>query len=369
MNRQDYQEATKGSHKQLSRVEVYIDQELVEDTYYGGDFLVLDANGSSVNYQRLQETRTTARINFWERTNNSYASLDPLSNVEIHPYHGIQAEGQEFWFPLGALRLVDSDEEHHRGRIKMSTNCVDRSEVFRENKWISPFVVEEDTPYPTAALSVLQDRIQSFDLEWVFEEPSSRLSPLTHFSASDEPWTQARKMAEADECELYFSKEGIARFEKIADPLELVPVIILNGDTPHVQIGGINRKASRRELINGVICRGSAPWLLFPVSGAAWDEDPLSRINRFSGFGEKPFHIDDPLATSDEQCEGIAEAELKRRQGVCFDITFNMNKDPFLSVAQTVENISPEFCSFFAIEELTFPLGAGSQTGIVRRKK
>lgn len=369
MTHEEFLEIVRYSHKQLSRVQVFLDQELVEDTFYQGNLLALDAPATSLTYNRLAETRTSGRVKFWWRGDGAEELVDPLNNIEFHLYHGIEVGGEHFWWKLGAMRATDMEEVQFGESLSYSLNLVDRSEIFRDHPFTVPWLQPDDWTYQEAIKYMLEDRNQFAPLEMVFAPSSGLLTPEAHYGPEDNVWTEAQKLAEAEKCELYHDKDGVVRLNAIDDPLDNKPIISVNGDDYRIQIGSTSRSKSRREVVNGVICRGSAPWLLFPIQGEAWDENPLSDTWRFGSFGERPMFIDDPVATSDAQCQEIAAAELLRRKGVIQDVRFNMVKDPYLDVGHTIERVGLDHeQEYYVLEELNFPLGPATMSGTVRRK-
>jgi hypothetical protein len=132
-----------------------------------------------------------------------------------------------------------------------------------------------------------------------------------------------------------------------------------------------------REVYNGVICRGEAPWLLFPISGEFWDEEPTSETWRSGSFGEKPLIVGDSTATTNAQCATIAESEFHKVAGVSEEVVFNGLKDPILSVGDTLLVEAHELdgkyhepgSGLYTLDEITYPLGSRPMTGTVRRKR
>ncbi len=362
-------ELFRGSTEHLSRAEVILDGEVYDDTFYNSQNLRLVANESRVNYDRLREARSSASLTMLALNNEAREALDPVNAAKVCLYSGVRAGGDVEWAPLGMFRVHSSDDSEYQGVWEYKLGCTDLSEVLRENVWKQPFKTGGGT-YKAAIEAILADRGSSVDHTlWLYEYTADN-APDLHYLEDDDPWTAVYNLAISSESEIYFAKNGWIVVEQVPDPSADTPVYLLGGGDFKVEEGRRRRRISRRDIYNGVICRSEAPWLLFPVSGEYWDDDPASETYRLGPFGERPKVIGSPIAVDAAHCASIAESEFRRVAGVSEEVTFQSFKDPYLDVGATIEvEGSKEGPEFYTLDLLDYPLGSSAMRGTVRRKR
>lgn len=383
-----FAEAVARNHDHVSRCEIFIGSDLVDDTYYGGTHVrLLDG---SVDFDRTADTRGSARARFIDIDGTGKDFLDPIAGAEVRPWRGILINGVPEWIPLGRYPIQSFSLNRGGTAVTIEVDCNDMSDIVRWLPWAEPFIIPNGTDYFDAIKMVIDDRTGqpiggSVVLLGVATPigPTQRIIPVYNmgtsdlttpdmvFQDSDDPWAVAMKLAEAVGCEIYFDRYGVINAMPIPDPDKIAPVLSLVQGQTSIVLTPVQREASLKDVFNGVIVRGEAPWLLFPISGEAWDEDPLSPTYRRGPFGEKPQKIGDSMASTNAQCQVIAEAEFKKIKGVLEDITFNTMPDPRIEVGDVID-VKDDLLGVNArlvIETLSIPLVSGQMSGTVRRRR
>lgn len=359
-----------GGAKHASRVGVYSGTKIKEDTYYGGDSLVLIAESSKVDYDRLSDTRTTAELTFLVRNTDAQDLIDPVNYPEVAVYSGVQVGSTIEWIDLGIMGIFDVSFDRTGHGVFATCQCGDRSTRIRDNAWKKPYQISAGIDYYAGIQAIVADRARGFTADYNIGS-NALVTPSLTFSESDDPWAAVLKLAQAVGAEAYFDRQGSMAAFPITDPKLIAPSLVIRPDTTGVLITPVKRQYSNRDVFNGVICKGEAPWLLFPVYGEIWDEDPISPSYRLGPFGEKPKVIGDALATTDAQCLAAATAEFFRIAGVIETISFQTVKDPRLEVGDVIDQLDNDlnFSGRYVLDTYNYPLGMGSASGVVRRKR
>jgi hypothetical protein len=273
------------------------------------------------------------------------------------------------WAPLGKLMVHETSLTRMPQSADISVNLVDMTERIRDRKFKQPFQTGGGT-YKAAIEAIIADRyptLAPFNM-WLYTY--SGTVPSVTYMEEDDPWSEIVKLASSSRAEIWLDKDGNLVYDETPNPATLRPVYQLGGDQYRVEIGRRNLSVSRRDVYNGVIVKGEASWLLFPIRGEFWDTDPSSPTYRFGPMGEKPYVMGDPVATTNAQCAEIAETEYRKRAGISEQITFNFLKDPILEVGRMISlTEEDEQDKFFILDTLTFPMGGTPMSGIIRRKR
>jgi hypothetical protein len=364
----DFAAAVRGGAQYASRACIFLGDKLMEDTFYGGDSLKLLTNGSSVTYDRLSDTRSTADLRFMLETPDADYLLDPTRFPEVCVYSGIVFGSEIEWIEMGRFPVHTTVFERKAGLVAQCMTT-DRSARIRDNSWRKPFQIASGSDYYAGMRSVVADRAKGFTPTYNHGS-SSLTTPAMTFAETEDPWAVVLRLAESVGAEAYFDRQGGFAAFPIPDP-KLEPPAVRLGPDSGIQISPITREVSNREVYNGVICRAEASWLLFPVSAEVWDEDPLSPSYRYGSFGEKPKVIGNSLATTTGQCLDAATAEFRKIAGVSEIISFQKIKDPRLEVGDIIEQLDDtlKITGRYVLDTYNYPLGVGNASGIVRRKR
>ena len=365
-----FDEAIKsGGHTELSRVVISIGGEIVEDTYYRNEFLSLREEDSQVSYDRTSSTRSSASLKFRMEALGAEELVDPVLRPECQVFSGLLVNGKPEWISMGIFGIVDMTATRNGTDVDYVVTAPDRSDRVRTNTWKNPYQINAGQDYFLAWRTLLLGRVQGFTPLFIIGE-SSYTTPNIIYNEGDDPWESARKLTEGVGHESYLDRQGVIVAAPVLDGATVAPSLNLVVGQSEVLISPVTRAVSNKEVYNGVVCRSEAPWLLFPVAGEVWDEDPLSPTNRLI-FGDRPKHITDATATSNEQCIAIATAEYYKIQGIVEDINFGLYKDPRLEVGDVADTLD-EYLAFagrFMLDKYTYPLGRKPAQGMIRRKR
>jgi len=356
-------------HKRLSRAVIFNYGKIVEDTYYQGDNFRMDREGTSVNFSRNSDTRTTASLSLYQIASNAQTLIDPLIYPEVELYSGLMTSAGPEWILMGTLGITDDNVTRTGSLIKHDLNCVDRSSRLRDNPFNKTTQFAKDTDYFAAMRTIMNSQAKGFTP--LFNHGTSTfLMPDTILNEEEDPWAAILKYAEAVSCETYFDRRGVHVCLRIANTMTQPPALRFSPSDHDVLVSPTTMATSNRDVFNGVICKGEAPWLLFPISGETWDMDPISPTYR-PNFGDKPKKITDAIATTNAQCQAIADAEWNKIKGIVNDIDFGLICDPRIDVGDVIqiENTQLGISGRFILESYKYPFGSEKASGTVKRHR
>jgi hypothetical protein len=348
-------------------VEIRDNGSLIEDTYYHRNSLAL--LDGAVSSDRLAESRASFRGEFEVLTDDGFELLSPLNSYEIVPSIGIELMEAIVWVPQGELFSVDIRHLSGAGRQKISVNSVDRSSRYRENPWKTVYSIEDEPTYGDAVRRILTDRANGWTPLVVGDLGTDTVPKTLAYSADEDPWAIVWKLGQSAGGEVFHDKDGVVVMRLVPAIDQVAPVLELLGSQYSIVDGEVGRELRRSEIYNGVICRGEAPWLLFPITGEVWDEDPLSPTYRYGPFGERPKIIGDAFVTSDAQCLTAAQAEFNRVAGIRQTVQLQTLQDPSVSVGDVVRIISGDLLEgLYFIDQASTTLSGGIMTMTLRSK-
>lgn len=275
--------------------------------------------------------------------------LDPLSAREFRPYRGIKYhDGTVDWVPLGTLTIATADVTDGDSGATITVAGSDRAARVAANPWRTPYVIAKDAPGPAALEAMVRNRLGVLPVTCRIA-PSSWLAPgrlVFGESTSGDPWADITKVAEGMAFECFFDPMGdfVAGPPTNPDTAAVVWEFVDGDDS--IRVGDLTRSIDGRSTRNGVIVRGEAPWLLTPVSGEAWDTDPLSptyydpaetdpaRIARMTP--PRPERVSDAIVSSNAQAAAAAAAKLIGYLGIQEQITWTFLPHPGLDVGDVI---------------------------------
>lgn len=133
----------------------------------------------------------------------------------------------------------------------------------------------------------------------------------------------------------------------------------------------LGRKLSRRGAYNAVVASGEAVDIYDPVSWTAIDNDPNSPTYYYGRFGPVPMFFTNPNIFSPGQARTAAEAELRKRLGLPYSVTFEVSANSAFEPWDPVRMRSAERDSveLHVLETLRIPLTPrGRMTGTTREQ-
>lgn len=275
------------------------------------------------------------------------ATLDPLARPQIvfswevfwHDETGDHSEP----VPLGRFVVEENLSKAPGGDGALLTiSGRQRCVLISENPWTAPYEISAGITYPEAIEAILVDRAVGWT-PVVRADVGTEVTPAGIVLGGDDrsdPWADAQKLAEADGMELFEDATGAFVLRRIPDPKNGTPVWTFDESEESSMLPDESRRVSSAEMHNGVIVRGSAPWLLFPVQGIAWDDDPQSPTYYQGPFGRKPKQVDDAQVASEEHANETAAALLPDVLGVTEEVPFHALPNPALDQGDIVRLVS-----------------------------
>lgn len=355
------------NHQYVSRIELWLSGDIVDDTHYQQKYFRL--MDGQVENARQSDTRTNATGTFEVLDSSGMDLMNPISGVELHIYCGLMIDGVPEWIKQGVLGLNGRTVTRRSTGLQVDWSATDRSDRIRWLPFNAPFSIASGTDYFVATKNLITNRAVNFTPEFNFGS-SALATPDIIFAEDDDPWADALKLAEAVGCELYYDEYGVLNMLPVPDPLVTVASKQFVYGQPSPLLAPIANESSNRDVYNGVICKGEAPWLLFPIRGEAWDTDPLSQTYRYGPFGEKAKRIGDALATTDAQCATAAAAELRKVKGVVENINFDMVSDPRQQVGDIIDYYDADFGlkGRLMLDTRRISFRTGVMSGTIRRQ-
>lgn len=379
----EFGELIRHSHTMCSKVDITLGSAAnVVATTGSGE---LELVGGGVTIDRSSSTRRTCDLSFSDsgrrivpRQMSDLSATEwfnPISYFEFRPYRGIVlGNGSKEYIPQGVFHIADYEGDEDEFGVEVGVQARDRSAIISANKFRSPYNISAGTDYATAIQAIVTDRAVSrftptFNL---VSTNGLATTPAMSFDQNDDPWAEVEKMAESIGMEVFFGVLGELILQHVPSP-DLAPVsAVYRTDADGVRVAPLSRKISREDARNGVIVRGNAPWLLVPVSGGVWDDDPLSATYRLGPMGERPEVIEDAMVTNTAQAVVAAQGRFNAIVGVLEQVTFSAIVDPRHTVGDVIEIESDPsgVNGRYILERLELPLMEDEpMTGMTRSRR
>lgn len=362
-------EAIGTSHTSAAKVQWWNDKTTLLDTDLTDHVNIIDG---SVSIDRNASVRRSMSLELVVDDYELFRTIiDPVYGYSVKVFRGIVfPDGITEYEPIGVFVTNSYNITELEDTFKVSLSGYDLSNKISRNKWSTPYKIAAGTNYTDALRNLLIDRTTGFTL--VFNGVAvPDVTPDLFYGANEDPWECAMKLAEASGTELYFDATGIATTALVPNPMTVLPRLSLTASPDAVRIGPLSRGGDLSDTYNGVICRASAPWLLFPIEGSAWDDDPFSPTYRYGPFGQKPTIIDDATVTTVAMCNAMALTELRKIVGKAEQIDFSTLVDPRIEGGDVVVLYDPidRTSSVHVIQTYSIPLRGGSSSGTVKTQR
>lgn len=384
-----FKAALKLSHTPTMKVEILEDGALVAQTEVVVDqqrLTVLDGNVS--DDRKAQVGRRSVDITLVD-PQGAFVPLTtthvvyPLRDLDLRLWRGVEGvhAGVSATDPamvpmatvqLEAARVVDDDSD----RV-WSLSGTDRSKSLANADWRDELVVASGTTPRAATLAILA-RVDPGHTYTVIDSPTAKVLDELVFLPGEapNPWEAIVKVWEAAAMEVFFDQLGQLKAQPIPNPLTAPLAWSFLDDTDSIRVAPLNVDVDRATLRNGVVVRGTAPWLLYGVFGQAWDTDPGSTTYfdpanaGASVVGPHPEYIDDSLVSTTAEANALATAKLPDLLGIEERVEFNLIPNPALEAGDVVVLSTPMVKSGrFILDALVTPLTfEGTQAANTRRR-
>lgn len=269
--------------------------------------------------------------------------------------------------PLGVFVITEVDVKDEGTDVRISVQGEDRSIRVARNRWTDPYPVTQGTNVVDAVTDLLEDRYA--DVEVVAVSSTSTVGrAVLGQETSNDPWADARKIADAAGLDLFFDGEGRARLQPVAS-VEGATADAVYEEGADAVLLSLSRRLDAKTTYNGVIVTGEGTSNDTPVRAEAWDEDVSSPTYRYGPFGEVPLFYSSPLVTTVEQALETAEARLRKVTGLAEGIEWTLIADPSLEPGDVVQVVNPATRTrrVLVLDSVSIPLDIGSAMGAVGR--
>lgn len=341
----------------------------------------------SVTNDRGQPVQGQARLTFLDVTGTGAGKelLDPITANEIQLYRGIKIDNPLLppyknvlsdWeaIKLGWFTVSDCQITRYGDALVYEVTAQDRGWRLDNNPWRIAYVQDPATVTTAVAMikAIVSDRAKGFTPTFDVLTASTYVPPtVMNWDRTTPPWSGAvQTLATSAQLEVFFDWRGVCVIRDVVDPLNAVPVALYS-KTSEVLLQPPSRAIPGNEIYNGVVVRGTAGWLLFPIVGEAWDEDPASPTWRLGQFGERPKNIDNAMVSTDAAANAIAATEYGKIKGVWEDLSFSVMPNASLEVGDVIR-IDDSVLGIqqkVAIEQRVLPLVRGAMTAQARRRR
>lgn len=258
--------------------------------------------------------------------------------------------------PLGVFVITEVNIEESGKGVKMEIHGVDRSIRVQKASWIQPFGIASGTNLATAIAYVLTDRYP--DVQMDFASVSTTLpTTVLGLGGSNDPWSDAQRLALAGGLELFFDGNGVAVLRQVQDPTTVSPAETYLEDE-EAMILQVKRRLSTDTTFNGVVVTAEGSKTKPPLRVAAFDEDPASPTYRYGPFGDRPTFVSSQAITSVAMAGAVAVAQLAKVRGAEENVDWGQICDPSLDAEDVIllENTGTRLSKVMMIDKVTIPL-------------
>jgi hypothetical protein len=299
---------------------------------------------------------------------NSLRAYSNLLSLQLHVF--ININGNRFQVGVFVIDEVTHEQDGISYTISMTGN--DRSTLVSNAKRGSIYKLNGDQNNGTAFWRYMRDHFP--DVETVTETITG-VTVVQYFPIDEDPWDGAIRLAESMGCETFFDRFGRCVLRTVPDP-RLETAVVSYSDTGTTSIpfvtDPLSRQIATKEIYNGVIVQGEAPWLLFPICGSKWDTDPTSDVYYdpaspgASTVGPRPLVIKSSAVGTIAAATALAEMKFNEIQGNSNPLGWTSMVDPRRDAGDVVNVIATEvgINGKVVIDELTIPMTARGGMGV-----
>lgn len=347
----------------------------------------LTGAGGGVNVARRAAIRRSADVTFGDATGaldpvRTGDLLDPVSGREFALHRGVLTDVGPELAPLGVFRIEDASVTADDGSTTVAISGSDRAAAVTGRGWPGTYRVAAGTPVGTAVLALVAARLPRTDFAARLS-PTSAVTPSLTFGPDGDPMADAVSLAAGAGMELFFGPDGALVMQPLPDAATQPPVWRFLPGPENVRSWPVTKRIAGTTAVNGVVVRGSAPWLLFPVQGEAWDTNPASAFYYDPAQTDpvlvarmaepNPLIVSDAIVGSSTQAQTVAAARLPEVLGVEEQIGFPARPVPGLDASDVIEVATATLGGTvrLVIDSLRDPLGVeeAMTIGCLRRRR
>lgn len=290
--------------------------------------------------------------------------LTPYGN-ELRLWRGIQyrkvnddgtVETVDEFVPLGVFLMTEVTINTDGTGLVIDIAGTDRALRVARARWTDPYQIASGTNVATAILALLQDRYA--DIQTRFTSTSATTAAVTlGLDNSNDPWSDAQKLAEAAALSLYFDADGVCVLEPVSD-YTVAATVEAYEEGSEAMLLNASRTLSSDGVFNAVLVTAEGTDMPQPYRSLAVDDNPASPTYVYGPFGFVPEFVSSPLVTSQEAADNLARAKLAELRGTNESISWGQIVDPSLDAGDIVaiRNTAAKITRAMVLDRLTIPL-------------
>lgn len=330
----------------------------VETTINGGASWDLATNGDSVPRLKPEDTATrsvqmriSAARNLVTDTSPTLTYLrlavtDDESTIELVPVgHGVvdkvtrrrsSTDSTGGGGSGGGPGVVGKGGGQTGGGRSLNVHAVDLSKLVSANPWSSGFVVQVGENYVDAAVRMLLNRLPTQTQFRLCTTTKVTKEPYIYgLDQGGDPYKDIKEFLLPASLEPYFDAAGVFVIRQIPDPSVGVPVWTIDDDA-HPVITDLSEELTADQTLNYITVKGEGTSTTNPVSGTAFDDNPLSPTYILGDFGEHAVTITLSGLETNDQAAAAAKAILAGSLSGSQVITISMVPNPALEPGDLV---------------------------------
>lgn len=349
----------------ISTQTTYADDGIVPDDAFD----ILAPFGNELRLWRGIRVETTEALTYSDIAEDyaTYTDIDTLIDTYGALVAATEVVVQDEMVPLGVFLITKVDIEETAGGVNLSVEGQDRSLKISRNRWTDTYTVPKGTNVVTAITNLLQNRWD--DIQISFGSSDETVGKSVFGTETDnDPWQDARKLAESAGLDLYFDGDGIARLEPVPTYQEATPVETYL-ENEEAMILNAKRSLVTDQTYNGVIAFGMNSGGDQVYRQEVWDEDPESPTYRYGKFGSVPRFFSSPMIQSNASALKAANSILNRSKGAQESISWTQIADPSLEAGDLIQfqNTATKVDHLLIIDRMTIPLQPSAAMSCIAR--
>jgi hypothetical protein len=350
---QAFKDAMKSTHVQSSRLDLYIDGELIQSGLRISDGNIVNDDG---------DFRTTGDFTLHdEELHPSDVNRLLYPGSELRPYKGICfPDGSEELLPMGVLVISGLNEDDSGDSYNIRVNTRDRAYRVSRAKFKRDRTILAGASYKTIIREMLFSQAPwiEYDDESVTVVGGTN-SREVKINQGEDPWALCRKFALTIGCDLYFDRTGICRLTQTPTHLVVEPDWVfadgIDAETMYAATSVDDEETYSRVGVSVETTENQNGILIY---AEAVDDNPNSSTYIDGPFGDVPLYIVSSELTTLDQAQVLANAELQKRRGAKLTIQLLNSPNPAIDVFDRIRYVRTKFDTNYilTIVKMTTPM-------------
>jgi uncharacterized membrane protein YgcG len=222
------------------------------------------------------------------------------------------------------------------GGKSLTVHAVDLSKMVSANPWGSAFVIQTGENYVDAGVRMLLNRLPTQTQFRLCTTTKVTTEPYIYgLNQGTDPYKDLKEFLLPAGLEPYFDAAGVFVIRQIPDPAAGVPVWTID-DNAHPVITDLSEQLTAEQTFNYINVKGEGTSTTNPVSGTAFDDNPLSPTYILGDFGTHSVTITLSGLETNDQATAAAKAILAGSLSGSQVITVSMVPNPALEPGDLV---------------------------------